>query len=457
MENNIGHATERKAFEVALTAAMKKAQKNENGGYVDLVNMLQKLLGKTWPDEAYDHLRTAFGKDGKYTQFFNRITNSVDQNYMKKLFMSVVYEGIICGYRNTQKMGKKLSVHIPWIILFDPTSACNLHCTGCWASEYSRQLNLSNEDMDKLVSEAKKLGIHSFVMTGGEPMTRKNDILKLAKKHSDCGFMIFTNGTLVDQAFCDGMKECGNIIFSISIEGDEKATDARRGAGTFAQIMKAMDLLRENRIPYGTSICYTSANCEAVTSDEFYDFLISKGVLFSWYFHFMPVGKDTDLTLCPTVEQRKYMYNRIREIRGYEGGKQIYCMDFQNDGQFVGGCVAGGKYYCHINPAGDMEPCVFIHYSNANIHDKSLLECLKQPLFREYQANQPFNANHLRPCPMLENPEKIAKMVHVSGAHSTDMTDPEDVDELEAKIKPYAEKWQVEADKLWASDTKRAK
>lgn len=280
MENNIGHATERKAFEVALTAAMKKAQKNENGGYVDLVNMLQKLLGKTWPDEAYDHLRTAFGKDGKYTQFFNRITNSVDQNYMKKLFMSVVYEGIICGYRNTQKMGKKLSVHIPWIILFDPTSACNLHCTGCWASEYSRQLNLSNEDMDKLVSEAKKLGIHSFVMTGGEPMTRKNDILKLAKKHSDCGFMIFTNGTLVDQAFCDGMKECGNIIFSISIEGDEKATDARRGAGTFAQIMKAMDLLRENRIPYGTSICYTSANCEAVTSDEFYDFLISKGVLF---------------------------------------------------------------------------------------------------------------------------------------------------------------------------------
>jgi len=457
MENSLTHAAERKAFETALTLAFKKVGKNDNDGYVDIVNLFQKVLGKAWPDEAYDHMRTAFGKDGKYTQYFNRIAATVDQEYLKKLFMSMVYEGMICGYRNTQKTGKKLGVKIPWTILFDPTSACNLHCTGCWASEYSRQLNLSNDEMDKLVTEAKELGIHFFVMTGGEPMTRKNDILKLAKKHNDCGFMIFTNGTLVDQAFCDGMKECGNIIFSMSIEGNEEATDARRGKGTFAKVMAAMDLLRKNKLPYGTSICYTKANCEAVTSDEFYDFLINKGVLFSWYFHFMPVGKDTDLTLVPTVEQRKYMYDRIRAVRGYTGGKQIFCMDFQNDGQFVGGCIAGGKYYCHINPAGDMEPCVFIHYSNANIHDKSLLECLKQPIFREYQANQPFNENHLRPCPMLENPEKIAKIVHASGAHSTDMTDPENVDDLSAKVKPYADAWKPEADKLWEADTHRVK
>ncbi|MGM9918017.1 MAG: SPASM domain-containing protein, partial [Lactimicrobium massiliense] len=198
-------------------------------------------------------------------------------------------------------------------------------------------------------------------------------------------------------------------------------------------------------------------NCEAVTSDEFYDFLISKGVLFSWYFHFMPVGNDTDMSLVPTVEQREYMYHRIREVRNYTGGKEIFCMDFQNDGQFVGGCIAGGKYYCHINPNGDMEPCVFIHYSNANIHDKSLLECLKQPLFRDYQANQPFNQDHLRPCPMLENPQFIKKLVHESGAHSTDMVDPEDVDELSAKTTEYAKEWAPVAEKLWAEDqAKRA-
>jgi Predicted Fe-S oxidoreductases len=164
MENSLTHAAERKAFETALTLAFKKVGKNDNDGYVDIVNLFQKVLGKAWPDEAYDHMRTAFGKDGKYTQYFNRIAATVDQEYLKKLFMSMVYEGMICGYRNTQKTGKKLGVKIPWTILFDPTSACNLHCTGCWASEYSRQLNLSNDDMDKLVTEAKELGIHFFVM-----------------------------------------------------------------------------------------------------------------------------------------------------------------------------------------------------------------------------------------------------------------------------------------------------
>ena len=85
--------------------------------------------------------------------------------------------------------------------------------------------------------------------------------------------------------------------------------------------------------------------------------------------------------LMPTKEQREYIYHRLREVRGFEGGKEIFVMDFQNDGEYVGGCIAGGRNYCHINPKGDVEPCVFIHYSGANIREKSLLECLKQPLF----------------------------------------------------------------------------
>ena len=112
------------------------------------------------------------------------------------------------------------------------------------------------------------------------------------------------------------------------------------------------------------------------------------------------------------------------------GGKAIFAMDFQNDGEFVGGCIAGGRNYCHINPKGDVEPCVFIHYSGANIREKSLLECLKQPLFMAYRDGQPFNDNMLRPCPMLENPELLQKMVHETGAKSTDLQSPETVEHL---------------------------
>ena len=101
----------------------------------------------------------------------------------------------------------------------------------------------------------------------------------------------------------------------------------------------------------------------------------------------------------------------------------------------MGGCIAGGRNYFHINSAGDAEPCVFIHYSNANIHDSSILEILQSPLFMAYHNGQPFNKNHLRPCPMLENPELLEKMVHETGAHSTDLQSPESVEHLCEKCK----------------------
>lgn len=124
-------------------------------------------------------------------------------------------------------------------------------------------------------------------------------------------------------------------------------------------------------------------------------------------------------------------------------------MDFQNDGEFVGGCIAGGRRYLHINAAGDVEPCVFIHYSNANIHDATLLEALQSPLFMKYYENQPFNDNHLRPCPMLENPYDLGKMVAESGAHGTDLVEPETPEELRRKTVPAARAWAPVAERLW--------
>lgn len=451
MGGEILHSIERKAFETALGGFEKKVKKNRSEAYIGVINAVEKVLGDGWKPETYEDLRREFGAGGKWTEFFDHLLDYADPDYLKKLIMSIGFEGAFCGFRETRKTAKKEGCGIPWIILFDPTSACNLHCIGCWAAEYSHQLNLSYEDMDSIVSQGKKLGIHEYVMTGGEPTVRKDDVFRLARKHSDCGFMLFTNGTLVDQAFCDEMKECGNIVLSLSIEGDEAATDARRGSGTYKRIMAAMDLLKKNGLIYGTSICYTSQNYQAVTSDEFLDFLIEKGVVFSWYFHYMPVGNDAATELLPTPEQREYMYHRVREIRGFHGGKPIFCMDFQNDGEFVGGCIAGGKYYCHINPNGDVEPCVFIHYSGANIHEKSLLECLKQPLFAAYQAQQPFNDNMLQPCPMLENPEKLQEIVAGTGAKSTDMMSPEPCSHLCGKCSNYAREWAPVAGELWSS------
>ena len=207
-----------------------------------------------------------------------------------------------------------------------------------------------------------------------------------------------------------------------------------------------MNLLKEKRLPFGISCCYTAQNVDSISSEEYIAQMVEWGAKFVWYFHYMPVGNEAVPELMPSVEQRKYMYHRVREIRA---SQPIFAMDFQNDGEYVGGCVAGGRRYLHINAAGDIEPCVFIHYSDANIRKTSLLEALQMPLFKAYHAGQPFNENHLRPCPMLENPEKLRAMIDSTDAHSTDLQSPESAEHLCAKCEQYAADWAAAAEELW--------
>ena len=446
---DFAHKAQRKMFEAILDSVIKHSNSDRTKAIKQLVDLVKKTMYDIWGSATYEMFGFSSKPDSKWMKYIDNLLNDVHPNIIKAKALNTAYEAGYRGFRIAQDMKKKHDINIPWIILVDPTSACNLKCTGCWSAEYGHLIQLSYEELDRIITEGEELGIYAWLMTGGEPLIRKADILKLAEAHPYSSFHIFTNGTLIDDAFCEEVVRLGNIAPSISLEGFEEVNDLRRGKGVFQKVMHAMDTMKKHKLLFGTSICYTSSNYKTVTSDEFLDMIISKGVKYTWYFHYMPVGNDASTDLLLTPEQREYMYHRVREIRAGEGGKPIIAVDFQNDGEYVSGCVAGGKYYCHINPNGDVEPCVFIHYSSANIHDMSLLDCLKQPLFKAYKANQPFNPNHLKPCPMLENPEKLIQMVHETGVKSTDLQSPETVENLCGKCEHYAADWNDTADKLW--------
>ena len=391
--------------------------------------------------------------ENKWMRLINSVIDEADPEYAKNFLRTLGYEAFLNGTKTIRRSREIHHCNIPWLILFDPTSACNMHCIGCWSGTYGRKNSLSFEDMDRIVTEGKQLGTHLFFMTGGEPLVKKKEILKLCEKHRDCFFAAFTNSTLIDEELCEKVRRLGNLTFLLSIEGTPDTNDARRGKGHYAAVMKAMKLLRQHGIIFGTSICYTKDNIEAVTSDEFFDLLSENGAHFGFYFHLMPVGNNAAPELMPTPEQRLYMIHRLREVRSEENRHAFFPMDFQNDGEAVGGCIAGGRNYFHINASGDAEPCVFIHFSNTNIHDHSILEMLKSPLFMAYHEGQPFNRNHLRPCPMLENPQLLREMVKKTGAHQTNEESPEDVDHLCAKCDRYAEEWAPYAEEEWQKET----
>ena len=345
-------------------------------------------------------------------------------NVLNKLLSNFVVNTGPVSSRKIAKTERELGIKVPWAILMDPTAACNLKCIGCWAAEYGKESEMGDELISRIIREGKELGIYFYAYTGGEPLVRKDSLIRLAEEHNDCVFMAFTNGTLVDNAFAAEMQRVGNLALAISVEGFEEETDMRRGRGTYQRVMKAMDILRDRGLLFGYSTCYHRYNTEVVGSEAYVDHMVAKGARFAWYFTYMPLGKDARPDLLAEPEQRAYMYRRIREVRATH---PLFAMDFWNDGEYVEGCIAGGRKYFHINANGDVEPCAFIHYADVNIHDVSLLEALRSPLFMAYQRNQPFNSNHLRPCPLLDNPAALEQMVRETGAKSTQPGDHEDV------------------------------
>ncbi len=429
-----------------LTKAFDRLYTDPEKNLASLMDWADKFSKGLYPGQRKAIRRAIEDPNDPYYPFVRHIIRDIDPEVMKTVATNFFIQGNLVSGPRREKLRKKYNCNIPWAILLDPTSACNLHCTGCWAAEYGNKLNLTYEEIDDIILQGKELGIYVYIYTGGEPLVRKDDLIRLCEKHNDCVFLSFTNGTLIDEDFADEMLRVKNFVPAISLEGFGEATDSRRGEGVYDKALRAMKLLHDRKLFYGISCCYTSVNYESLTSDDYWDMMIEHGAYFVWYFHYMPVGNDASLDLLPSPEERTYVYHKIRKLRS---SKPLFAMDFQNDAEYVGGCIAGGRYYLHINANGDVDPCVFIHYSDSNIREKRLLDILQSPLFMAYHDGQPFNDNMLRPCPMLENPDKLQEMVKRTGAKSTDLESPESVDHLCGKCVSYADKWSSRAESLW--------
>jgi len=446
-------AVKEKLSNLVLIQAMNYISGDPEKNLPKLLSLVDTL---GWGKDNFVNMKPIFHQvlddpESNWYQYIMSLWRDIDNDVLKVIFRNFALNAVLLGYSRQEAKAAELSCSIPWAMLLDPTSACNLACTGCWAAEYGNRLNMSYEELDSIIRQGKELGTYFYLYSGGEPLIRKADLIRLCEAHPDCQFAAFTNGTLIDEAFADELLRVKNFIPVISVEGFETDTDFRRGVGTFKKVVQAMALLKEKRLPFGVSCCYTSKNVDTIGSEEYVDQMIEWGAKFCWLFTYMPVGTEAVPELMVSAEQRAFMYSQVRRFRET---KPLFTLDFWNDAEYSGGCIAGGRRYLHINAHGDIEPCAFIHYSDSNIREKTILEALRSPLFMAYHDNQPFNGNPLLPCPLLDNPDALSRMVKASGAHSTDLQNPENVDQLSAKCHCAAEKWTKVADGLWSCSEK---
>ncbi len=380
-------------------------------------------------------------------QLTRRIMNEIDANCREKFIDNFILNELL---ENSQKREEAVNKGLPplFSLLISPSMRCNLRCKGCYAQNYTKDDDLPFDDYDRVISEAEALGATMITILGGEPFFRE-DIFDVFARHPNAYFLVFFNGTLVDESIAKKLAEAGNVLVNFSVEGFEADNDFRRGDGVYKKVMRAMDVMREHRLPFGYSACVTRRNAATVVSDEFVNHMIKKGAILGWYFLYMPVCGDKNTDLMPTPAQRDNQRRRRDEIRET---KPLFIIDFWNDAPYVGGCIAA-KHYSHVNNYGDVEPCIFTHFSQANIKNTSLAEALTCPLFNEIRSRQPYDENLLMPCMLIDHPHvfrEIQAKLDLKATHPGAATL---VNELGTSLDEYSKGVRAIYDQVW-HDTK---
>jgi len=262
---------------------------------------------------------------------------------------------------------------------------CNYNCQGCYSRGRLDDNELSTDELNMLFSEAEELGIHSIVLTGGEPLLR-NDILDLIAQHHRLLFFLITNGSLVTPDIARRMARSGNIIPLVSIEGFAGDTDERRRSGAYETAMRAFSHLRKAHAVFGFVVTNTAANSYQLATDAFIDHMVAIGCAVGFFTEYVPCGANPRPDWVLDESARVAFHKRVLEFRRR---KPIVISQFPDDEYGKENrCSGAGRVSLHINSQGDVEPCPFVSIARENIRCSSLIAACQSPFMRAIR-NQP--------------------------------------------------------------------
>ena len=307
--------------------------------------------------------------------------------------------------------------HIPIFLISSITSACNLACKGCYAranglcGEQSKEALLTAGQWDNIFRQAEEAGISFVLLAGGEPLLRL-DVLKKASEHEGILFPIFTNGTMLDKDSLHLLDRHRNLVPVISLEGGEALTDARRGEGTYQLVQGALDDLEERKLLFGVSLTVTTENMVEVTSPGFVRSLYDKGCRLVFFIEYVPVAPET-AHLAPGDTERLMLEKAQESLRERFPG--MIFLSFPGDEKQMGGCLAAGRGFFHINPYGGAEPCPFSPYSDISLKEHTLLQVLESPFFKKVREMNAQETEHKGGCALFMKEAQVKSLLFPVG------------------------------------------
>jgi MoaA/NifB/PqqE/SkfB family radical SAM enzyme len=298
---------------------------------------------------------------------------------------------------------------VPPIVIFSITNRCNLRCSGCYAQAIRGDSldELSTGEVRSIIGQAAELGVSFFVIAGGEPLVRP-EIMSIARDFPNAVFLLATNGTLLDERMIERLLEKRNVVPVLSMEGHQAETDERRGKGIHQRLRNTMQGLKRAGAFFAVSLTVTRANFDVVTHTDFVQETIDAGCRFFLFLEYTPIAADTEKWVI-TDEQRAAMKALVAGLRRRFDAVFI-AVPWDEDEQ--GGCLAAGRGFVHISPAGSLEPCPFAPYSDVNLRNVPLKEALKSRFLAAMRENHDAFSNTGGACALWNNREQVQALLH---------------------------------------------
>ncbi len=330
-------------------------------------------------------------KDGNFRKILNKSLGIFFKDALKATLQNPIHAYYFLRTIKWQKKAAHVrsnwgqqGIHVPPIMIFSITNRCNLHCKGCYnqALRQSPQEEMSEEKLKSVIGEARDLGISFIVIGGGEPLIRK-EISDITREFPEIIFLVFTNGLLIDDDWLTKLKGQNNFVPVISLEGYEENTDERRGKGVYERLQGIIKKIKGRGIFWSVSLTVTRSNFAAVMDHEFVKKLYTLGCKLFFFVEYTPIREGTEDWIL-TEEQRENLLT-IRD--SFRSKYKALFIAIPGDEEEIGGCLSAGRGFIHISAEGNVEPCPFAPYSDANLRDSSLKDALQSEFLRKIRQN----------------------------------------------------------------------
>ena len=346
-------------------------------------------------------------------KFTKSLLKSTFRNPRAAIFM-LKMQNVVTNAQRKRERYEREGTHVPAFLISSITEKCNLFCQGCYArsngicgSEKPVKQTLSASEWKQIFDDAADIGISFNILAGGEPLLRK-DVIKAAAEQKNMVFGIFTNGTLINDDYIELFQNYPNLVPVLSMEGFQDETDMRRGKGIYLKITTIMKQLKLRNILYGVSVTVTSANMQTVTSSAFLDNLRQLGCKLMFCVEYVPVEKGTEHLALSDSQKDELDAILIQTKEAYH---DMIFISFPGDEKYMGGCLAAGRGFFHINPHGEAEACPFSPYSDRSLKKHSLIEVLHSPFFEKLRTAELVGGEHTGGCVLFERENEVKQIL----------------------------------------------